>query len=68
MGAREEYLITYVAQTDSEYCISGEVDLMVLSSYHPAHPYGFLVATGVCQHSMDLYDDDRWEMIWGFRY
>ena len=68
VGAREEYLITYVAQTDSEYCISGEVDLMVLSSYHPEHPYGFLVATGVCQHSTDLYDDDRWEMIWGFRY
>ena len=76
VGAREEYLITYVGQTEAEYCVSGKVELMVLSSFHPSkplgrqypHPYGFLVITGVCQHSTDLYDDDRWEMIWGFRY
>ena len=67
-GARDAYLIAYVAQTDSEYCVSGVVELTVLSSYHPEHPYGFLVVTGVCQHSTDLYDDERWEMIYGFRY
>ena len=67
-GAREGYLIAYVAQTDSENCVSGNVELLVLSSYHPEHPYGFLVVTGVCQHSYDLYDDDRWEMLLGFRY
>ena len=76
VGAREEYLITYVGQTEAEYCVSGNVELMVLSSFHPSkplgrqypHPYGFLVVTGVCQHSLHLYNDDRWEMLWGFRY
>ena len=67
-GARSGYFITYVAQTDSEYCISGNVELMVLSSYHPEHSYGFLVLTAVCEHSLELYNDDRWEMLWGFRY
>ena len=68
VGAREEYLISYVRQTESKYCVSDREELLALSSFHPAHPYGFLVITGVCQHSTDLYDDDRWEMIWGFRY
>ena len=68
VGSRDEYVTTYVAQSEAEYCVSGNVELMVLSSYHPAHPYGFLVSTGVCQHSLDLHDDERWEMIWGFRY
>ena len=68
IGAREEYLISYVRQSDSEYCVSDREELLALSSFHPAHPYGFLVITGVCQHSTDLYDDERWEMIWGFRY
>ncbi len=68
VGAREEYLISYVRQSDSEYCVSDREELLALSSFHPAHPYGFLVITGVCQHSTDLYNDERWEMIWGFRY
>ena len=68
VGAREEYLISYTRQTESEYCVSDREELLALSSFHPAHPYGFLVITGVCQHSTDLYDDERWEMIWGFRY
>ncbi len=68
VGAREEYLISYTAQSESEYCVSDWEELLALSSFHPAHPYGFLVITGVCQHSTDLYDDARWEMLWGFRY
>ncbi len=70
-GAREGYLIAYVAQTDSEHCISGNVELLVLSSYHPEYEYGFLVVTSVCGPVDDLYDrydDERWEMILGFRY
>ena len=68
VGAREEYLISYTRQTESKYCVSDREELLALSSFHPAHPYGFLVITGVCQHSADLYDDERWEMIYGFRY
>ena len=70
-GAREGYLISYVAQTDSEHCVAGNVELLVLSSYHPEHEYGFLVVTGVCgpvDGLYDRYDDERWEMIYSFRY
>ena len=68
IGARDEYVITYIAQADSEHCVSGNVELLALSSYQPAHPYGFLVLTSVCQHSLDRHNDDRWEMIESFRY
>ena len=70
-SAREGYLIAYVAQTDSEHCLSGNVELLVLSSYHPEYEYGFLVVTSVCGPVDDLYDrydDERLEMILGFRY
>ena len=67
-GARDEYLVTYRAQTESQYCLSDNVELLALSSFFPGHPYGFLVIAGVCVHSLDLYDDERWEMIESFRY
>lgn len=69
-GARESYIVTYRGRTEAEYCISRNVELIVLSSYHPEHEYGFLVITGVCEENpnYDRYDDERWEMILGFRY
>ena len=70
-GAREMYLYTYLVQSSSETCLSGNNELIALSSFHPDHPYGFLVITGVCDPDSDLYDlysDERWEMIWGFEY
>ena len=66
-GARDEYLLTYRAQSKSEYCISDNVELIVQSRFYPEHPYGFLVITGVCEHSLHLYDDERRQMIIGFR-
>lgn len=69
-GARDEYIVTYRGRSEAQYCISNNVELIVLSSYHPEHEYGFLVITGVCENSpnYDRYDDERWEMIYGFRY
>ena len=68
-GARDAYVIAYVAQTDSEYCVSGNVEFMALSSFHPEYPVGFLVVSGVCieSPSYDQLDDQRWEMIYGFK-
>ena len=66
-GARDKYQLTYRAQTSSEYCISKSVNLIALSRFFPGHPYGFLVITGVCEHSLHLYDDERMEMLEGFR-
>ncbi len=69
-GARDEYIATYRGRSEAQYCISNNVELIVLSSFHPEHEYGFLVITGVCENSpnYDRYDDERWEMIYGFRY
>ena len=68
-GARDAYVIAYIAQTDSEYCVSGNVEFMALSSFHPEYPVGFLVVSGVCieSPSYDQLDDQRWEMIYGFK-
>ena len=69
-GARDEYIVTYRGRSEAQYCISNKVELIVLSSFHPEHEYGFLVVTGVCEESLnyDRYDDERWEMIYSFRY
>ncbi len=69
-GARDEYIVTYRGRTEARYCISNKVELIVLSSYHPEHEYGFLVVTGVCEDipNYDQLDDERWEMLNGFRY
>ena len=66
-GARDQYRLTYRAQSKSEYCISDNVELIVQSRFYPEHPYGFLVVTGVCEHSLHLYDDERRQMLEGFR-
>ncbi len=70
IGARDRYIVSYRGRTESKYCVSRNVDLIVLSSYHPEHEYGFLVITGVCEYipNYDQLDDERWEMIYGFRY
>ena len=68
--AREAYIVSYRGRSESEYCVSRKVELIVLSSYHPEHEYGFLVITGVCEDSANYaqLNDERLEMIWGFRY
>ena len=69
IGARDEYIVTYRGRTEAQYCISDRVELIILSSYHPEHEYGFLVITGVCEgvSNYDQLDDERWQMLNGFR-
>ena len=62
----EKYLATFRAQVDSQSCVMDYSELMVLSTYHHEHPYGFLVIASVCEDSA-YYDDSR-AILDGFRY
>ena len=62
----KKYLATFRAQVSSQYCVMDYSELMVMSTYHPDHPYGFLVTASVCENSP--YLEDSREMLEGFRY
>ena len=54
-GTNEAYRLMHRWQSSDEYCVSRDVELIVLSSQYPAAPYGFNVVGGVCEHSHDDY-------------
>jgi len=54
-GGSESYRLMYRLQSSDEYCVSRDVELIVLSSQYPATPYGFNVVGGVCERSGDDY-------------
>lgn len=54
-GDSEAYRLMHRWQSSDEYCVSRDVELIVLSSQYPATPYGFNVVGGVCEHSVDDY-------------
>ena len=56
-GSSEAYRLTHRWQSSDEYCVSRDVELIVLSSQYPAVPYGFNVVGGVCEHSVDDYTE-----------
>ena len=56
-GGSESYRLMYRLQSSDEYCVSRDVELIVLSSQYPAVPYGFNVVGGVCEHSVDDYTE-----------
>ena len=56
-GGSESYRLMYRLQSSDEYCVSRDVELIVLSSQYPAMPYGFNVVGGVCEHSVDDYTE-----------
>ena len=53
----EAYRLTHRWRSSDEYCVSRDVELIVLSSQYPAVPYGFNVVGGVCEHSVDDYTE-----------
>ena len=56
-GGSESYRLMYRLQSSDEYCVSRDVELIVLSSQYPATPYGFNVVGGVCERSVDDYTE-----------
>ena len=63
---RDFYILLYRAQFSSESCIANNIALIYLSDAYPSKPYGFVVEGGVCEDSLDLYDDSRVDMIASF--
>lgn len=65
-GSSEAYRLTHRWQSSDEYCVSRDVELIVLSSQYPAVPYGFNVVGGVCEHSVDDYAEQIAAIIESF--
>ncbi len=65
---RKAYVSAYTARRGSNRCLAGLIDLIALSSYYPDNTYGYVVITGVCLSIMDVYNEDRLEMLDSFRY
>ena len=54
-GDSESYRLMYRQQSSDEYCVSRDVELIVLSSQYPATPYGFNVVGRSCENSNAEY-------------
>lgn len=54
-GDSESYRLMYRLQSSDEYCVSRDVELIVLSSQYPATPYGFNVVGRSCENSNAEY-------------
>lgn len=65
-GSSESYRLTHRWQSSDEYCVSRDVELIVLSSQYPATPYGFNVVGGVCEHSNADYAEQVAAIIESF--
>lgn len=55
----------WVASSDA-YCVSRDLELLILSARYPAVPYGFSVAAGICEDNIDAHADIVAEMIASF--
>ena len=57
------YWLEYRWRSSDEFCVSHDVELIILSSHHPAKPYGFNVVGGVCEHIYEYYSEQVNNMV-----
>ena len=57
------YWLEYRWRSSDEYCVSRDVELIILSSRYPTKPYGFNIVGGVCEHSYDYYGEQVNDMV-----
>lgn len=57
------YWLEYRWRSSDEYCVSRDVELIILSSRYPTKPYGFNIVGGVCEHSYDYYSEQVNDMV-----
>ena len=68
-GAREGYIVGWVGQYTSNHCVEGHIDGLAMSHFDPATPnVGYLISTTVCEHSWDVYNQDRIDMLDSFSW
>ena len=60
------YVLAYRWQSSDEFCVSNDFSLIFLSDFYPSKPYGFAATSGVCEHSLDRYHEQRTSMLSSF--
>ena len=66
-GSNRHYRLEYRRQTETQYCISNDVEIITLSSSYPTRPYGYSIMGSVCEHSFNQYGAERDAMLNSFR-
>ncbi len=66
-GNSRHYRLEYRRQTETQYCISNDVEIITLSSSYPTRPYGYSMLGSVCEHSFNQYGAERDAMLNSFR-
>ena len=65
---RDFYWLDYRKQESTEVCVSRNAELIGRSSQYPEVPYGFIVHSGVCEYSYEIYGQDVIVMLESFKY
>ena len=65
-GGREFYWLVSSRLRPSRGCSAFYIELITFSSSYPDKPYGFVLSSAVCEHSIDSYDQGRLDMLNGF--
>ena len=63
---REFYWLVNSRFRPSGGCSAFYIELITFSSSFPDKPYGFVLSSGVCDHSIDAFDQDRLDMLDSF--
>ena len=65
-GGREFYWLVSPTLRPGRGCSVFYIELVTFSSSYPGKPYGFVLSSAVCEHSIDPYDQDRLDMLGSF--
>ena len=65
-GGREYYWLVSPTLLSDLGCSAFHIELIRFSSSYPDKPYGFVLSSAVCEHSVDPYDQDRLDMLSSF--
>lgn len=60
-------IMAYVAQYAEENCVEGFAELWVIASMSRSTKHTYLMKTSVCQHTYEMHDDDRWDIMESFK-
>ena len=65
-GGREFYWLVSPTLRPGRGCSAFYIELITFSSSYPDNPYGFVLSSAVCEHSIDPYDQDRLDILSSF--
>ena len=67
VNGREFYQLAYRKHFSEEYCIEHIFTVIELPASTPSNPYGLITSAGICEHSLDIHEQDVQDMIESFR-